>query len=641
MRMYNSYMLEHKNPFGAIRTNTECTFSVRIPNDVYVNALQLMVCPWGDWNHPIREEPMPWKKLQQGENIFSCTISLQVPGVYGYCFRITKNGKTNLIKRNPRTNEGFYSYNLEGWHWKLTCYDANFRTPDFAKQGVMYQIFPDRFYKAKNGKTSIPDSIVYRQDWGEMPVYMPDENGIVRNNDFFGGNLKGIEEKLPYLKSLGVSNLYLMPIVESAENHGYSTANYEKVNPLLGDWDDFESLAKKAHQMGIHILLDGVFSHTGSESIYFNKSGKYPSLGAYQSTESPYFSWYTFDRRIPCGYRTWWGFDTLPELNKWSPKYQKYIFGDNGIIDLWFEKGADGLRLDVVDELPDEFLTPLAQKVKSYSDKVLYGEVWEDAVTKEGYGKRREYLLGKQLDSVMNYPFKNAILSYVRYGGVDGSEFYNTIMNILESYPKPAVDCLMNFLSTHDTIRAITALAGEELERKSNYVEERKEQARLDSLSKAQYRLGKKRLKIATMLQYFLPGIPCVYYGDEAGLMGYKDPFNRKCYPWGRRDKNLVNFYKKLGKIRKENPFLAEAEFAFLRVDTDICIWERKSKEHNMFIAVNRSGSKETIVIPEEYQKGKVMFTIKKCTKKNIETTLFLKKNKIELDAYDGIILCI
>ena len=241
----------------------------------------------------------------------------------------------------------------------------------------------------------------------------------------------------------------------------------------------------------------------------------------------------------------------------------------------------------------------------------------------------------------MNYPFKNAILSYVRYGGIDGSEFYNTIMNILESYPKPAVDCLMNFLSTHDTIRAITALAGEELERKSNYVEERKEQARLDSLSKAQYRLGKKRLKIATMLQYFLPGIPCVYYGDEAGLMGYKDPFNRKCYPWGRRDKNLVNFYKKLGKIRKENPFLAEAEFAFLRVDTDICIWERKSKEHNMFIAVNRSGSKETIVIPEEYQKGKVMFTIKKCTKKNIETTLFLKKNKIELDAYDGIILCI
>lgn len=626
MSIYNSYLQECKYPFGAIDTKTECIIKVRIKNDTYVNSLHLVLCIWGDWNNPIKEIPMKWISLEKDENVFLCTISLQNPGVYGYCFRITRNGKTNLIKKNPRTNEGFYSKNVEGWHWKLTCFDASFKTPDYVKNGVMYQIFPDRFYNSGQEKENIPDNIVLRQDWGEMPVYMPDEKGVVKNNDFFGGDLKGIEEKLPYLKRLGVTNLYLMPIVESMENHGYSTADYKKVSPLLGDWSDFESLTKKAHKMGIHIILDGVFSHTGSDSIYFNKEKRYKSLGAYQSPESPYFTWYIFDAKLPCGYRSWWGFPTLPELNKWNSKYQKYIFGEDGVIDLWFSKGADGVRLDVVDELPDEFLTPLVQKVKSYPDKVMYGEVWEDATTKEGFGKRREYLLGKQLDSVMNYPFKDAIISYVRYGGLDGSEFHNTIMNILETYPKPAVDCLMNFLSTHDTIRAITKLAGEEIERKPNFVEERMEQARLDKLSKEQYRLGKKRLKVATIIQYFLPGIPCVYYGDEAGLMGYKDPFNRKCYPWGKRDKDLVKLFRSLGKIRKQNPFLTEADFAFIKVDTDVCIFERKSKESKLLIAINRSGNKRAIEIPKEYQNGQVLFKLRNSTQK-------------ELDAYGGVII--
>ena len=420
--------------------------------------------------------------------------------------------------------------------FQLTVYSSNFTTPDFIKGGVMYQIFPDRFCKSGKEHKNVPKDRIIRNDWGGMPYYRPDQNGHVWNNDYFGGDLEGIRSKLPYLAELGITCIYLNPIFEAHENHRYNTADYMKIDPMLGTNEDFKRLCSHAAEMGIDIILDGVLSHTGADSIYFNKFNRYDSVGAYNSQDSEYSSWYTF-YEFPDKYESWWGIDTLPNVNENDEKYTNFICGDGGVIDYWLEQGAAGFRLDVADELPDEFLDNLNKCVKKHGNsKLIIGEVWEDASNKESYGVKRRYLLGSQLDSVMNYPFREAILNYVKGGSV--FDFKIQVMSILENYPKPAIDVLMNFVSTHDTERAINNLGGETCVGKSkDWMSERR-------LTEEEYNLGKARLKCAMVLQFFLPGVPCIYYGDESGMQGYKDPFNRQCYNWGSEDKELIKFTK-------------------------------------------------------------------------------------------------
>ena len=260
-----------------------------------------------------------------------------------------------------------------------------------------------------------PDRTI-REDWGGQPYWRPNERGEVTNSDYFGGTLRGIEEKLPYLKSLHVTCLYLNPIFEAHSNHRYNTADYTKIDPVLGTEEDFQSLCAAAGRLGIRVMLDGVFSHTGSDSVYFNRQGRYPQPGAYQSQQSPYFSWYHFIS-WPEKYHSWWGFETLPEVEETDNNYNKYINGRQGVVRKWLKKGASGWRLDVADELPDSFLDQLTEAAKEEKpDAVVLGEVWEDATTKESYGSRRRYLLGRQLDSVMNYPFRNAVFGIFHRG---------------------------------------------------------------------------------------------------------------------------------------------------------------------------------------------------------------------------------
>lgn len=269
----------------------------------------------------------------------------------------------------------------------------------------MYQIFPDRFCRSGEKHENVPTDRIIHENWEDTPFFRPDERGIIRNNDYFAGDFKGIESKLPYLQSLGVTCIYLNPVFESHENHRYSTACYEHIDPMLGTDEDFEHLCKQAKTYGIDIILDGVFSHTGADSIYFNKFGRYGDHeGAYRDPDSKYKNWYFFSR-YPFDYESWWGITTLPNVNENNPDYTEYICGENGILQRWIDKGARGWRLDVADELPDEFLDNLNKAVKAKgNDKVIYGEVWEDASNKESYGVRRRYLIGGQLDSVMNYP---------------------------------------------------------------------------------------------------------------------------------------------------------------------------------------------------------------------------------------------
>ncbi len=576
-RIYDSWDRRYKSVFGALRQNEPCTFTVCLPRETKPDTNPMLVL----YRPGMKERFIPMNTVtESGEyTLYSATCSAKIPGVHYYYFSFMSGGRWHYIKK-AAAHEGVIG---EGDLFQLTVYDEYYETPDFLKGGIMYQIFPDRFCKSGLPHENIPQDRVLRDDWGGTPWYRPDQNGHVWNNDYFGGDLEGIVQKLPYLESLGVTCIYLNPIFEAHENHRYNTANYRQVDPLLGTNQDFARLCKEAARFGISVILDGVFSHTGADSIYFNKFCRYDTVGAYNSQESPYYKWYTF-HQYPNSYESWWGIDTLPNVNENQPEYTDYICGRGGVLEYWMSLGAAGFRLDVADELPDAFLERLHDCVKrADGEHIVIGEVWEDATTKEAYGVRRRYLLGAQLDSVMNYPFRTAIMQYL--GGCSPYDFRSQIMTILENYPKCAVDVLMNFVSTHDIERAITVLGGESSEGKS------KDWAAERRLTPQQYDIGKKKLKVAMVLQFFLPGVPSIYYGDEAGLDGYGDPFNRRCYPWGHEDQELIEFTRTLAKIRHLSKVFVDGDLKFLTLDDDYIVFARyrKHRRKAMVIALNRS----------------------------------------------------
>lgn len=592
MRIYDPWDKNYKSKFGAISCGSEVTIRIAVECSLHPKDAILILFRPDQKERFIRMKPIGGDEF--GICRFEVTFTLTNVGIHYYHFSIGIGDGRRLIKKsgaNIGTFDGEHSF-------QLTVYDSNFKTPDVFKGGVMYQIFPDRFNRSGKNHDGIPTDRVIRRDWGGTPHYLPDENGIVRNNDYFGGDLDGIAEKLPYLKELGVDYIYLTPIFEAHENHRYNTADYLKVDPLLGTNDDFTNLCKTAAEYGMKVILDGVFSHTGADSVYFNKNGRYDSIGAYNSQDSPYSSWYTF-HNFPRDYESWWGFDTLPNVNENDESYTEFICGEGGVLEYWIEQGASGYRLDVADELPDEFLDELRIAVKRSSEhSLIIGEVWEDASNKESYGIRRRYLLGEQLDSVMNYPFKEAILNYIKYA--NAGEFVDSIMTILENYPKPAIDVLMNSISTHDTERALTRIAGEDAHNR-------------DKTWQAQYKLGDweyakavAHLKCAMVLQFFLPGIPCIYYGDEIGMQGYRDPFNRGCFTWDAIDENLRTFTAELASIRSELQCMKEGEFTAHFATGDTFIFSRYDEKINdgVLIYLNKSHFKQKFSPYCELMKG-------------------------------------
>ena len=581
-RIYDSWDRAYKSVFGALRQNEPCTFTVCLPEDTGLDSNPMLVL----YRPGMKERFIPMNTVYRSGNdvYYSATASAKIPGVHYYYFSYMAGGQWYYIKK-AAGHEGVVG---DGELFQLTVYDEHFETPDFLKGGVMYQIFPDRFHKSGLPHGGVPSDRVLRDDWDGTPWYKPDHNGHVWNNDYFGGDLEGIVQKLDYLESLGVTCIYLNPVFEAHENHRYNTANYRRIDPLLGTNQDFQRLCTEARRHGISVILDGVFSHTGADSIYFNKFGRYQTEGAYNSPNSPYFKWYSF-QHYPDVYESWWGIDTLPNVNENEPDYSDYITGRDGVLEYWMSLGAAGFRLDVADELPDAFLEHLHDCVKRYDDDhIIIGEVWEDASTKEAYGVRRRYLLGSQLDSVMNYPFRTAIMQYL--GGCSPYEFRRQIMTILENYPKCSVDVLMNFVSTHDIERAITVFGGEP------YAGHNKDWAAERRLNPQQYEIGKAKLKCAMVLQFFLPGVPSIYYGDEAGLDGYGDPFNRRCFPWGHEDQELIEFTRELSRIRHLTKVFIDGRLKFLTLADDYIVFARYREQRRkaMVIALNRSDHEVT-----------------------------------------------
>ncbi len=526
-----------------------------------------------------------------GDNEEWWDINLSFPvGLYFYHFTYeTPFGRGNIYLRSGGCGE----FSPMGNEWQLTVYSESYKTPDWLKGGIMYQIFPDRFYKGAKELNNIPSDRVIHSDFSDIPVWTPDENGKILNNDYYGGNLKGIEEKLPYISSLGVSVIYLNPIFEAHSNHRYNTADYSKIDPLLGTEEDFINLCKEAEKYNIKIILDGVFSHTGSDSIYFNRENRYTTKGAYNNPDSEYADWFTFNSDGT--YKSWWGIDTLPETNENTESFINYIAGKGGIAEKWLKNGAAGFRLDVADELPDKFLDEFCKSVKSINPNyAVIGEVWEDATNKFSHGGRRKYLLGEQLDSVMNYPFSTAILSFMRYGVAES--FMESIVNICENYPKPALDCLMNHIGTHDTARILTSLIYDSIEHKPRHIQAEYR------LSDDEYNKAKILLKTASVLQYTLPGFPSLYYGDEAGVQGGGDPFNRAFFPWEREDKELTEWYKQLGRIRNSLSCLKYGEFKPYSAMLSCVAYIRESENEKIFVIANRNYHEIDYYLPEEFR---------------------------------------
>lgn len=577
---YNSRLSHHKSPFGAVTRGTETVFRIVLPRSLCCRGAYLCI-----GNEKI---PMQWDGMQgESEEWWRVAFTPDGEGIYRYHFRLdTDCGERQILKYESSLGRiGF-----EGCEWQLTVYSPKLRTPDWIKGSVIYQIFPDRFRFSGEKKENVPADRLLRNDWGGEPRWQPDKNGKITQYDYFCGDFKGIEQKLGYLQTLGVGCIYLNPIFSAHSNHRYDTADYLAPDALLGTREDFSCLCAEAKKRGIRIILDGVFSHTGADSVYFNREGRYDCLGAFNSKTSPYYSWYKF-KNHPEKYSCWWGVDILPEITEENPDYLEFITGKNGVLRTWQRLGASGWRLDVADELPDVFLDSLRTAVKSEApDAYILGEVWEDASSKISYGQLRRYLLGGQLDSVMNYPFANALLHFAVTGEAEG--FNDAIHEIVENYPKPCVDTLMNHIGTHDTRRALTVLSGGDapFDNLNRYRGE---------VAQADIERGKKLLRLVSAIQFTLPGIPCIYYGDEAGLCGGDDPYNRGCYPWGHEDLSLIEHYRSLGSLRSRHSVFADGKFVPVSCERGCVAFERRGKTESALLVANRNSEQIEYYLPD------------------------------------------
>ncbi len=558
----------YRNPQGGVKAGQEITLKIQVKNQSAFRP-KIKIEKRHDYDSLFYKEVlMEWIGRENNCDLFKGTFLIKEKGQYFYSFII---------------NEAYSSKQYE-----LLIYAESYNTPDWIKGGTIYHIFVDRFYKTKILNKNRED-IIIRNDWGGCPDYLPDEEGEIKNNDFFGGSLEGIIEKLPYIHSLGVNTIYLSPVFDAYSNHKYDTGDYLSIDPMFGSAGTLERLCYEAEKFGIYVVLDGVFSHTGDDSIYFNKYGRYESLGAYQSKNSPYYSWYTFNK-WNSDYVSWWGIKTLPALNKNNEVYIEFITGEKGVLKYWQNIGVKGWRLDVADELPNEFLEKLREAVKNQdNDAYIVGEVWEDASNKFSYGKLKEYFCGNQLDSVTNYPLKNAIINYVK--SKDCKALYETLNLTIEKYPPQTVNCLMNILGTHDTARILTVLG-------TDRSPQTKDDKSKYKLNEEELKKGIKLLKIASLLQFTLPGVPCIYYGDEVGVEGFEDPFNRTCFPWGSENIEILNHYKFLAQLRN-NKLFAAGNYKNHLHDEGVFVFERFDADKRILIAINMSNESITLKFKE------------------------------------------
>jgi glycosidase len=561
---------------GAFEFHDTIEFRITVPETVLSATMEI----FSDATGKRIRFPMKKRKDKYAISVPMRTLcSNQKTGLFYYKYRVlTEKGFFDMRLREYDLTETYMESDDSRGDFQLLIYEKRENPPAWLYGGLFYQIFPDRFFSAK--EHPMKENAVCCKDPKKFPECMRVKKQNDKNNLFYGGDLAGITAKLDYLESLGVTCLYLNPIFESSSNHRYNTADYSHVDELLGTEEDLKTLIDEGKKHGISVILDGVFNHTGSDSIYFNQDAHYPCIGAVQSEESQYASWYTF-HHYPDRYESWWGIQTLPRVRSDEPSYKEFLFGKNGIVRRYTRLGIAGWRLDVADELSDSFLSELSKTVREEKkDAIVIGEVWEDATNKVSYGMRKCYFNGWELDSVMNYPVQKAIIAYLAHG--DFAHLRRTLVSIYGHYPPEAANTLMNLLGSHDTERILTALGDKEVE-KLPY--EKRAGYRMSAASRKR---AITRLRLAVCIQMTVPGVPIIYYGDEAGMEGHKDPFCRLPYPWGEEDKTLVEFYRTVSLARKAEEIFREGSLLFVYADADILCYERRFGGKKVVIMVNR-----------------------------------------------------
>ncbi len=598
---HNSRSPLFRNPFGAVPCNT----AVRLSCQVDSCQAQETTCTLRIWIDGEGETLIAMDRSENG--MFSATFTRDTPAIVWYSFIICRADGSEVRIGAPTGAQGgegvVYNY-TEVPSFQLTVYQPRRQRPAWYEGGIAYQIFPDRFARdaawreraaAECAKPRHGSTKHLVEDWSTPPTYARNPDGSITSWDFYGGSLKGIEEKLPHLSEMGVTAIYLNPIFEAASNHRYDTANYLHIDPMLGTDEDFRDLCQAAHERGIGIILDGVFNHTGDDSIYFNRYGNYPMPGAWQGGKTPWKDAFNFNEDGT--YECWWGVTNMPALNENSSAVRELLLGPNGVIRHWLRMGADGWRLDVADELTDGFIAEIKRAATAEKpDALVLGEVWEDASNKISYGNLRRYLLGDELDAAMNYPFREVVIGFLTGAvGIDAYRAAEMIESQRENYPDEAMRCSLNLLSSHDRARIISVLGGmddpdaiPENERATWHLSD-------DKLG-----LAKGRFWLATLMQMTYPGVPCVYYGDEAGLQGATDPGNRSTYPWGHEDLDFQAMIKNAASLRRSMPLFQTASIEAQALDADVLMYTRHgAHDEHVSMLINRdSCNTHTVRIP-------------------------------------------
>lgn len=524
--MYNAWQQAYKQPFGAIKVGQKVTWQIEI-TDAILNEVSIMLT---------KADQLTVKYLMKkvDKTHYQFVTPLNDAGIYFYHFRIMTPDGPHYFVHTLGGDGKLVSSPDEIQNFQLTCYTTDSPKVNWLQGAVMYQIFPDSFCNGNphhevTGRK--PNSFLYATG-EDLPYDVRNHDGSIARWSFYGGNLAGIKKQIPYLKKLRVTVLYLNPIFTATSNHRYDTNDFLQIDPMLGDESSFKELINELHANGIHLILDGVFNHVGEDSRYFNAHQLYgKDTGATQNKNSPYYDWFYFTK-YPTDYKSWWGVKNLPEVNKNNPFYQQFIYGDQGVVHKWNLLGVDGWRLDVADELPMAFLCHLRERQEKDNRHVLIGEVWEDASNKRVNNELRTYIQGDNLTGTMNYPARNFIIDILQARNSAAMEkIIKTFLQIVENYPASFLQNSVNNIGTHDTARIKELLNGNE-----------------------------DLVALAFGCLFMLPGIPCIYYGDEAGLLGGKDPDNRRFFPWGRESEFLQKTVASWAQLRHQNDVLTDGQ---------------------------------------------------------------------------------
>lgn len=578
-------------------------------------------------------------------DFWGITTSSAAPDNWWYRFIVTDGTDTDYYADNTTALDGGLGAPSDDpidTSWALMHFVPGFTAPSWAKDAVIYQIFPDRF---RNGrKDNDPhtgdiryDDPVLKLDWGVKPegfcrnyadgntncpwrfdTTPPGDSPTKeqpRGRDYYGGDLKGVDQQLDYLATLGVNTIYFNPIFDAGSNHSYDTQDYKKVDPYFGTQKDFDNLVKHAKTLGIRIILDGVFNHMSSDSPLFDRYHHYATVGACESMASPHRSWFVF-HDVPAGtgtcagsagpasatYDGWFGFDSIPVLVKTQADVQAYFLtAPDSIAKRWIAAGASGWRLDVSGDasFPNGYWESFRSVVKAANPQALtISETWQKDST------LLRMIRGDRLDTTMNYRLRDAVLGLLVPGPFDSkgfgdsgriiqpSEFASRLASIREDYPDAAYYSLMNLLDSHDTERLLWTLtpgAETTADKEANA---------------ANVAAGKLRVRLASLIQFTVPGAPTVYYGDEVGMTGDDDPDDRRTYPWadlgGTPDTAMLAHYTALADLRDELAALTDGDFRILLAnDADETVaYGRKAGSAAAVVALNRSGSSRTLSIP-------------------------------------------